>query len=403
MRIAHVSFEYPPDTALGGISTYVYQVSHVLRDRGHDVEVFCASSTRTTSEMYEGILVHRILSQRNDFKEKVLQVFSARQIHKSFDILESPEYGADGYEIKRLFPKIPLIVKLHTPSFLIQKLSDFYTGTPLKDKVRFYLGSFLRVKYRHPYWKWKRKEDDIEYQICEIADQIHTPSISLGKIVSEQWDIATHRIHHVPYPFIPDERFMSVPTNTDFETFTFIGRLEVRKGIIELVEAAKRVFDVMPEARFKLVGRNQQSHIPNLDMRSYIEQQLNQHLDKIEFLEVNPEEIPSVLAKTDVCVYPSLWENFPNVCLESMSAGKAIVGSIEGGMKDMLDEPKAGILIDPTNAQNIADAIISLLKNRELRNQLGEAARSRVISAYNSEKIGELVESKYGEAIHNKI
>ena len=47
MRIAFISYEYPPDTAAGGIATYARQAAHMLRDRGHAVEVFAASPHRT--------------------------------------------------------------------------------------------------------------------------------------------------------------------------------------------------------------------------------------------------------------------------------------------------------------------------------------------------------------------
>jgi len=60
MKIALVSYEYPPDTSYGGISTYVYQAAHMLVKAGHLVEVFTASPTRTGSCQESGINVHRI-------------------------------------------------------------------------------------------------------------------------------------------------------------------------------------------------------------------------------------------------------------------------------------------------------------------------------------------------------
>lgn len=404
MRIAHVSFEYPPDTAAGGIATYVYQASQMLRDRGHEVEVFCASPTRAVSEVYRGVLVHRVLADRENFRVKVAEVFRERHEHQAFDVMESPEYGGDGYEIKRSFPALPLVVKLHTPNFLIHRLSNFYAAVPLATKLRFMLGGLVRGHVRRPYWRWKPKAQDVEYRICELADQIHTPSVSLGAIVADYWKIAKRRIHHVPYPFVPNEKFLAIPTGAEsgFQNFTYIGRLETRKGLVALVEAVPLIFAAMPRARFTLVGRDQPSHVPGLGMRAYIEQQLRPYLNRVQFLEVQPEDIPGVLAQTDVCVYPSLWENFPNVCLEAMSAGRAVVGSLQGGMKDMLEMPRAGLLVQPTKAPEIAAAVIELLGSRTLREELGTAARAKVLTAYSSATIGALVEAKYTETIRSR-
>jgi glycosyltransferase involved in cell wall biosynthesis len=112
-------------------------------------------------------------------------------------------------------------------------------------------------------------------------------------------------------------------------------------------------------------------------------------------MQLTPSEIPTVLAQTDVCVFPSIWENFPNVCLEAMSAGRAIVGSEQGGMKDMLEQPEAGILVNPLDSKAIAAAVIKLLNDAELRVKLGTAARQKILSAYNKEVIGDLMEKQY--------
>ena len=60
MNIAFISYEYPPDTAYGGIATYVHQAAMMLSRRGHHVEVFSGSPHRTGTENEECLLVHRI-------------------------------------------------------------------------------------------------------------------------------------------------------------------------------------------------------------------------------------------------------------------------------------------------------------------------------------------------------
>jgi glycogen synthase len=63
MKIAFISYEYPPDTSYGGIATYVKQASQLLCQRGHHVEVFAASPDRCGTEVEEGILVQSTLAK----------------------------------------------------------------------------------------------------------------------------------------------------------------------------------------------------------------------------------------------------------------------------------------------------------------------------------------------------
>lgn len=404
MRIAYVSFEYPPDTAVGGIATYVYQVSKMMQGRGHDVEVFCASPVRSGSETYEGVQVHRIhTDDRLAFPELVVPVFAQRHQAQPFEVLESPEFLGDGAPIKRRFPALPLVVKLHTPARFIQELDAHYAPVPsgisAYQKFRFMLGGLLRGQRRKPYWQhrgWQQDPADVDYQVTSLADQIHTPSISLGNIVAEKWAIERRRILDVPYPFIPTPAFLRIPiVPTETQSVTFLGRLEIRKGLVALVEAIPAICQAVPAASFQFVGKAVQSPEPGLDMRQYIETKLAAFIDRLTFRQLAPADIPALLAQTDVCVFPSIWENFPNVCLEAMSAGRAIVGSREGGMRDMLESPEAGVLINPLDPPEIARAVIQLLQEPLTRVRLGEAARRKVLTAYTSEKIGELMEWHY--------
>src|SRR5437773_5690788 len=123
MRIAFISYEFPPDTAVGGIATYVAQASRMLSARGHDVEVFSASPTRAGSWTEDGIRVHRVQEpDRKKFRTTIASVYAARVKEQPFDVLEGPEYLADASEAARLAPGAAVVVRMHTPSYLIADL-----------------------------------------------------------------------------------------------------------------------------------------------------------------------------------------------------------------------------------------------------------------------------------------
>src|SRR5262245_7138891 len=103
MKIAFISYEYPPDTAYGGIATYVEQAAQMLQRRGHYVEVFTGSPARSGTVSQDGLLVHRVqVATQASFTLPIGQVFSERHTLVQFDVLEGPEFYADAREAVRL-------------------------------------------------------------------------------------------------------------------------------------------------------------------------------------------------------------------------------------------------------------------------------------------------------------
>ncbi|QEM11420.1 glycosyltransferase family 4 protein [Mucilaginibacter rubeus] len=398
MKIAYISYEYPPDTAVGGIATYVHQVSRMMLARGHTVEVFCASTHRTISEVVDGIKVNRVLcTDREIFHTIILPFFETANEAGKFDLMESPEFSGDGLSIKRNFMHIPLVVRLHIPWFLVDIINNHYLT--YLQKCRFMLSGIIRGKLYRRFWKPRNTKTDPDYLTTMLADQIHTPSISLGDIVARKWRIDRNRILNIPNLFAPGKELLSIPSSTNTNTITYIGRLEVRKGLVKLAAALSIVLKAKPFIKVKFVGGIQKSPVKGLDMKEYLLEKLKDYRDNLEFTLVPAHQIAEVYANTDICVFPSIWENFPYSCLEAMSAARGIVASREGGMKDMLEDCDGGLLIDPSNHTEIAKELIRLIDNPDLRVKLGENARKKVATAYSNEKIGALLEENYSKLI----
>ena len=397
MRIAYISYEYPPDISAGGIATYTFQAARVMKARGHDVEVFCGSFERNISEIYENVLTHRIkITDVVDFRKKIVRIFKERHNYKKFDLFESPEINGNGYEIKKRFPELPLTVKLHTPAVLQQKIINTYT--PLFTKIRFFFGALRRGKIDFGYWSKhdKNKKNDIDFQICEIADRISSPSVSLKKWAEQFWRIDSGKIDVVPYPYIADEKLLNIPIENEFKQIVFFGKLNVHKGMVEYAKVIPKVLKKYPDYKFLIVGKDRPAHIKNLSMKQYMKQKIGKYIEKVEFRDqISLEQIPEILKESDISVIPSIWDNFPLVCMESMSAGRGIVASKNGGMFDMLNGKEAGILVDPKKQNEIEVGIIKLIEDMQLKFKFGKNARNRILKEYNSEKIGKQMEKLY--------
>jgi glycosyltransferase involved in cell wall biosynthesis len=401
MRIAYISYEYPPDISAGGIATYTLQAAKLMKYRGHDVEVFCGSFERNISEMYDNVLTHRIkISDVIDFREKIVPIFKERHDFKKFEIFESPEINGNGYNIKIAFPEVPMTVKMHTPAVLQIRIFNTYTG--FFAKLRFFLGALLRRKFDLGYWSKhdKNQNNDIDFQICELAERISSPSVSLKKWAIDFWKIETEKIDLLPYPYIAEDTFLNINLESNFKTITFFGKLNVHKGMVAYTKVIPKVLEKYPDYKFIIIGKDGNSHKKGISMKNFMLMKLKKHINSIEFIEnVSLDKIPEILQKTDICVFPSIWDNFPLVCLESMSAGRAIVGSKEGGMLDMLKNTNAGYLVNPKNIREIAQAINFFIENPEKRFEYGARARKRIFDEYNSEKIGKLMEDFYKKII----
>src|SRR5262245_10742551 len=128
MRICFISYEYPPDTGLGGIATYIQQVAALMSEQKIDTEVICASPVNSgTTIINEFLSITKIhCSNTEEFRRLSPSVAAERHSHKPFDVIEVPEYGAEALHIKEKLPHVPLVVKLHTPKFLLKELNDHY-------------------------------------------------------------------------------------------------------------------------------------------------------------------------------------------------------------------------------------------------------------------------------------
>lgn len=398
MKIGFISYEYPPETAAGGIATYVQQAAKMLSRRGHEVDVFAAcyappGEVRVDEEddgEKGSVRVHRLgTASHRAFATEAAPYVAARHRQTPFDVLEGPDYGADGDATARLLPDLPYVVKLHTPTALYQlfngmapwKVTARQTVAAIRD------GAPLRGRERAN---------------AHLADEISAPSNSIAEMLIARWDLPRERVHLLPLPYAASPEMLAIPVETQTGRVTFLGRVEFKKGVIDLAHAVPLVLREHPSAKFRFVGRPVASPDPKRDMQTFLCDELGAHRDAVEFTGPVPlAEVPRLLAETDVCVFPSHWESFGLVCLEAMAAGRAVVGSQSGGMADML-AGGCGELVPPKSPGEIARAVNDLLGDSDKRTRLGTAARARVQSDYNTERIGRLQEEGYERAIAHK-
>jgi glycosyltransferase involved in cell wall biosynthesis len=98
-------------------------------------------------------------------------------------------------------------------------------------------------------------------------------------------------------------------------------------------------------------------------------------------------------------VLPSRWENFPFACIEALASARAVVGSAAGGMAEMIEHGKTGLLVPPRSPKAITEAILSLVRQPQLVRQLAEAGRKSIVQKLAPERILPLQLASYERAI----
>lgn len=400
MRIAYISYEHPLGISGGGIGTYIGQISRLMALMGHDVEVFSGTLAAPSTFTVDGYILNLITADSMAmFREAVVPVFSAKHEVQAFELIESPEYGADALEIKKKYRDLPLTVKLHTPSFLINELNDYHSR--MIDRFRFIAGGLRKGKIAKAYWRYNQDKDK-EYELFKLAESVTSPSQSLAKLISKKWN--DHKaIAVIPYPFDCRRELLEIPVKPVVSRplkITYIGRLEKRKGIFVLMKAIPFLLKLFPGTLFSFVGKALPSPRRGDDMAAYLTGKLKIYSQNLKLSGFQPySKLPVILADTDICIFPSLWENFPNVCLEAMAAGRVVIGTDNGGMADMIQNGVSGILIPPDSSKAIIKAVKELAEAPEKITAIGNAARQRIIGHYNGRRIGEITESHYRHTI----
>lgn len=387
MKIALISAEYPnKEIPIGGIGTYTLQLAQALAKTGHYVEVFCGSFIGNSHKVVlrERLCINNVLipsKNTTNFKHDVVSIFFERHNTIGFDVIESPEYGADAIEVKKRMPSMPLVVKLHTPSFITSK----FEISNKKLKRFFYTYWFKPIKKKSiPVYN---KEQDDEYQVTRLAEIVSAPSQFIIDEIQKEWDIKN--IYHNPNMFEPTSQFLNIRpiSKSDNITITFIGSLCQRKGIDVFLEVIPRVVKVNKDIHFQFIGTDNWGRRYQSTAEIIFKRILPRYKTNFHFVGAVPlADIPNYLAKTDVVIFPSVWENSPYVCLEAMSAGLFVIGSKNSGMLEMLEDG-GGILIDPTDVDAITKTILKVIRNIEFYKNEGLKGRAVVKTKYHPKTI----------------
>lgn len=159
----------------------------------------------------------------------------------------------------------------------------------------------------------------------------------------------------------------------------FLGRLNREKGMLDLATAFADIASQCSDVVLMLVGAEED--VPF----SLVQQICGEHHERLRRVSFTPEP-ERYMAAADIFCLPSYREGFGQVIIEAAASGVPTVASRIYGITDAVDDGRTGLLFPAGDVSALAQALLKLIVDDELRRRMGEAARARALSLFSSEK-----------------
>ncbi len=348
MKIALVSpydFAYP-----GGVTHHISCLEHQLTLMGHQVKIIAPASRRVP-----------------DFGDRFIPIGKPRPIPASGSIIRITISLRLAATIKAVLDRENFdIIHLHEP------FMPMLCTAVLRFSHTVNVGTFHACHGRPGYnfgrpvstimLKRRRRKLDGKIAVSKPAMEF------ASKYVPGDYTIIPNGVdlEHFSPDVSPIDKFCDGKLN-----ILFVGRLESRKGANYLIKAYKQVKEELPNSRLIVVG-------PGTRLRRKYERQVKRNrLEDVVFVGYAPyAELPRYYKTADIFCSPATGrESFGIALIEAMAVGKPVVASNIDGYASVMTHGAEGLLVPPKDKKALAQALISLMTNESLRQQMGARGR----------------------------
>ncbi|HEV7573141.1 MAG TPA: glycosyltransferase [Thermoanaerobaculia bacterium] len=369
MRLLHVVPTYLPATRYGGPIYAVHGLCRALVARGHEVDVF---TTNVDGDGESPVALDRPV----DLDGVSVRYFSStfRRLYFSPRMREALDREIANYDA----------VHLHSvflwPTYAAARAAERRRVPYVISPRGMLVPELIARKSAFAKRLWMRA---FERRTFARAAGVHFTART-------EWDDAARTAMPLPAPFI-------VPNGIDLpaasatlrlpDTLLALGRINWKKGLDRLLDAVRNVADV----KVVIAGNDEE----NLTARLRAQAERNGIAGRVEFRgPVAGAEKEELFATATALVLPSLSENFGNVVLEAMAAAMPVIVTREVGLAADVEQAHAGIVIGG-EPSSLAEAIQRLLRDPELRAQMGRRGRELVSERFTWDRVGREMEEQY--------
>jgi glycosyltransferase involved in cell wall biosynthesis len=396
VRILHISSEYPPQKIFG-LGRYVAGLAREQAAQGHRVAVLTNSLGGVDRDLLDrGVHVHR-----TDFPPPPMPPTPAAPV-MAFNI--------------HLQQRARLLGRssLGDPEIVVSH--DWLTAVAGHRLARRFgvphVWTVHDTVFGKRFGRIQETEDQIAYAIegwaTRSADFILVNSRAIGEEIASAYGAAGDRVGLL-HPGVDPAEFQCSQGEARLRSFrsalaaeakcliTFVGRLDVEKGIDTLINAFSIVRKRAPSLRLAIAGRGVllgtiQGHLKKLG--------LERNVTLCGYLE--GEVLRAFYRVSDIHVCPSHYEPFGLVALEAMIAGTPVVASDVGGLRDIVSSPKVGRAFPAGRPEVLADTLFELAASPLLRKRIGEAGRKHVLKTFTWSLLAQKSLDLYAKALGSR-
>lgn len=239
-------------------------------------------------------------------------------------------------------------------------------------------------------------------QVMGWPKLVIVPSRVIGRHMIEHFGVLSSGIRYIPRS-VDVEKFRverPVIEGKSFFTIAIVGRLTPLKGHTFFLRAMAKVARAMPNVRIWIIGdapAAKQSYKNELQVLAH-RLGIQEH---VEFLG-NRKDVAQLLAQADVFVLSTVTqEAFGRVILEAQAAGVPVVATSVGGVVDIIDDGKTGLLVLPKDPDGMARAVVRVLNDKKLAAQLTEAAKQKLQEEFTLEQMASQTLKVYAELLNS--
>lgn len=381
MNVCLVSYGFPDfktwDTS--GISTYTFWMARGLAEQGHQVFVLSPGISQKDGEVVgDNIRVWRVPVGNVHYYASKLPY-----VRHTASWLKHQEIGwAAAHRIQFLADRFGLdIVEAYGPINSMWRLARWSQHIPyvvvihgLPFSFKRYLG--LRFHLTDHLGDW------VHRHALKQAAAVICPSTFVANEVC-QMSLHPAKVHLVPCPISP--QFVAYARGQVAEMhrgpiILSVSPINTAKGLDTLVSAIPIVAKAIPGIRFVHIGKAEDRHLANA---------LTRETNGAAQL-ISPIPWPSVsdyYKAATIVVSPSRFETAGYTILEGMIHGKPVVASNVGGLTDLVEDGKTGFLVPPGDPKSLGEALVKLLRETELWQEMGEQGRARALDVFGLERV----------------
>jgi len=269
--------------------------------------------------------------------------------------------------------KLPIVATLH--------VGPTTAGGLQRDSIR----EWLMIRFL----RWRRATT------LAVSDSVRKAFIEKYRLPPHRIQVLHNAVKVVTFERRNPERAIQLKQQfrfpEDATVLITVAVLRALKGIDTLLGALPAVLRAAPEVRLLVAGEG-----PMREQWMGLATQLG--VDHAVHWAGYRQDVPALLAGSDLFVLPSRDDAFPTVLLEAMAAELPIIATNVGGIPEIVDSPAVGVLVPPRDPEALAEAITRLLQADKTRQGMAEAARRRVTAQFSTQRWMDRLMTVYRQA-----